>query len=143
MDKELHHAAVTALCRVRGFCLSSNRDSQTEAWGIQKPTLLKDQEQCSAQQGRQQNKGNGWDRVYFPPQGTAATCPCRHCPPSPGGAFITKPTVHPGCGAGTDPVDPRSCFWAALTKRAIMHTSFHIYAKSIHPTRISTVFEAL
>lgn len=39
-----------------------------------------------------------------------------------------------------DRIDPRSCFWVTLTKNAIMHTSFHIYAKSIHPTHISTVF---
>lgn len=54
MDIELHHAAVTVLCRVWGFCLSYNRDPQIEAWGIHKPTLWKDQEQCTAQQGWQQ-----------------------------------------------------------------------------------------
>lgn len=30
-------------------------------------------------------------------------------------------------------VDPGSCFWATLTKSAIMHTSFHIYAKKHQP----------
>lgn len=95
-------------------------------------------------QGRQQNNGNGWDRGYFPcmllqplvPTGT-------DCPLSPAGAVTTKPQLTQGVGLARTRTDPRSCFWAALTKSAIMHTSFHIYAKSVHPTRISTVFEAL
>lgn len=52
MNKELHHAAVTVLCRVWGFCPTTH--SQGNAWGIHKPALLKDQEQCSAQQGWKQ-----------------------------------------------------------------------------------------
>lgn len=90
MDKEWHHATVTVLGRVWGFCLSCNRDSQTETCGICKHTLLMDQEQGSAQQGWQQGTrkkakegsrtrgmaGIGAISLHV----TAATCPCRHCP---------------------------------------------------------------
>lgn len=94
-------------------------------------------------QGRQQNKGNGWDRGYFPamllqPLVPAGTAPCPLLELSPPNPQLTQ-----GVELAQTCIDPRSCFWAVLTKSAIMHTSFHIYAKSIHPTRISTVFEAL
>lgn len=155
MDKELHHAAVTVSCRIWGFCLSCKRDSQTEAWGIHKPNSLKDQEQCSAQQGCQQGaqeKAKEGSRTmgmagvgaispacycsHLSPQ--ALTAPCPLLEPSPPSPQLTQ-----GVGLARTRTDPRSCFWAALTKSAIMRTSFHIYAKSVHPTRISTVFEAL
>lgn len=57
--------------------------------------------------------------------------------------LLPNPLLTQGVELAQIRIDPRSCFWATLTKSAIMHASFHIYAKSIHPTCISTVFEAL
>lgn len=154
MGKELHNAAVTLLGRRWGFCPSYNRGSQTEAWGIHKHNLSKDQLQRSAQRGWQQDahvKAKEGSRTRGM-AGTGAISPARSCsriplqtlPPLPLlEPLLPNPLLAQGVELAQTPIDPRSCFWATLTKSAIMHTSFHIYAKSIHPTHISTVFEAL
>lgn len=109
MDKELHHAAVSGLCRIWGFCLSYNRDSQTEAGDMQKPNLMKNQEQCSAQQGWQQGahktakEGSRTRGMAGIGAISPAYSPAGSAPLSPAGAITTKPTPPLGCGAGTDP----------------------------------------
>lgn len=80
--------------------------------------------------------------------GIGAISPAHYCshislqalPPHP---LLPNPLLTRGVELAQTYINPRSCFWATLTKSAIMHTSFHIYAKSTHPTHISTVFQAL
>lgn len=94
-------------------------------------------------QGKQQEKGNGWGMGYFP-SSYCSRISLRALPPLPSPEpLLPNPLLTQGVELAQTHIDPRSCFWATLTKSAIMHTSFHIYAKSIHPTCISTVFEAL
>lgn len=144
-----HHAAVTLLSRRWSFCLSSNRGSQTEAFYLQAqlvqgPSAV----QCPAGlaagctcecQVRLQDKGNGWDRGYFPSTllQVLSSLPLLE-------ALIPNPLLTQGAELAQTCINPRSCFWATVTKSVITRTSFQIYARSIHPTHIlSTVFEAL
>lgn len=145
---------MTLLGRRWGFCPFYNRGSQTEAWGSHRHNLSKDQVQCSAQQGWQWGahvKAKEGCRTREM-AGIGATSPACYCsrislqalPPLPLlEPLLPKPLLTQGVELAQTRVDPRSCFWATLTKSAIMHTSFHIYAKSTHPTHISTVFKAL
>lgn len=74
--------------------------------------------------------------VIFP----ACSCiPLQVLPP----LSLLEALLTPGVELAQICIDPRSCLWAMLIRSAIMHTSFHFYAKNIHPTRISTAFEVL